>query len=225
MKVNPIVKTNVVLIDIDAIMDDVKMLRNVYRNYLKFWYLSVDASNKVLLRIKDHGLIDSNVDHTLRAFCWDLPSVGIAELQDARKYIAQQQERTKQVYVVLTSQKQADNTSVLFMDATHHTELPDKFLKVPTFCNAEDLLQHLSSQGLFPFSLDNSLLFDKQTELTKKEGTMVVKEKSTGYYWYLDTFHKTHYEVFDTKGNHLSEAALDGTLIQNSQDKSKKIIL
>lgn len=57
------------------------------------------------------------------------------------------------------------------------------------------------------------------------QGATVYKEKSTGYYWYLDNFHKTHYEVFDKTGKkHIGEANLDGKIDFSRADSKKQPI-
>lgn len=53
------------------------------------------------------------------------------------------------------------------------------------------------------------------------KGARMYRNVRTNQYWYLDTFHKTHFEVFDAQEKHLGEADLNGILIPNTADKTK----
>jgi hypothetical protein len=53
------------------------------------------------------------------------------------------------------------------------------------------------------------------------KGARMYRNVRTNQYWYLDTFHKTHFEVFDDQEIHLGEADLNGILIPNTADKKK----
>lgn len=52
-------------------------------------------------------------------------------------------------------------------------------------------------------------------------GATVFKELDTDYFWYLDTLHNNHYEVFNSQKEHIGEADLRGNIDTNKQDKSK----
>jgi hypothetical protein len=77
---------------------------------------------------------------------------------------------------------------------------------------------------------------DKQTVLRDEnrfeplsisvQGRRVYREMQTGYYWYVDNLHvgqAAHLEVFNTQGEHLGEADLDGTLNRSKKDSTKQI--
>ena len=52
------------------------------------------------------------------------------------------------------------------------------------------------SKGIIiPFSLKDKTRFNKTTLIF--QGQSIYQEASTNYYWYLDNFHKKHYEVFN----------------------------
>lgn len=75
-----------------------------------------------------------------------------------------------------------------------------------------------------PFSLEDKNRFQKTN--FKHEKQAIYLEKSTGYYWYNDFFHKdnkAHFEVFDSNGNHLGEASMQGVLDTSQKDKTKTI--
>jgi hypothetical protein len=54
------------------------------------------------------------------------------------------------------------------------------------------------------------------------QGATVFQEKITDYYWYLDNFHKTEFEVFDSIGKHLFVTDLEGNKISEAK-KGRKI--
>ncbi|GHT38307.1 hypothetical protein AGMMS49965_01230 [Bacteroidia bacterium] len=64
--------------------------------------------------------------------------------------------------------------------------------------------------------LDNIERFRQTNRI--EQGQRVYQEISTNNYWYLDNLHKTHYEVYNAKAEHLGEASLQGNL-----DESKKV--
>ncbi len=67
--------------------------------------------------------------------------------------------------------------------------------------------------------VENTERFERTSKQVK--GATVYKEKSTGYYWYLDTLHRNHYEVFNEQKEHLGEADLEGNLDRSKKDSSK----
>ena len=52
-------------------------------------------------------------------------------------------------------------------------------------------------------------------------GATIYKEKNSRRYWYLDTLHKNHYEVFNAQKEHLGEADLEGNIDISKKDSSK----
>ena len=84
----------------------------------------------------------------------------------------------------------------------------------------------LSFNSIFSFSLKDKRRFQKCANIAPVQGSSVYKEIATGYYWYKDNFHRTHYEVFDSFGKkHLGEASLDGIIDKGKADKGKHSIL
>jgi len=73
------------------------------------------------------------------------------------------------------------------------------------------------------FSLKNTTLFIKTTKI--QQGQSVFREISANRYWYLDNFHKTHYEVFDSQGKHIGIANLDGSIDASKKDNTKTITI
>lgn len=53
------------------------------------------------------------------------------------------------------------------------------------------------------------------------QGRAVFEEIATKRLWYLDNFHKSHFEVFDKNIKHLGEASLEGILLERKRDPKK----
>jgi len=116
----------------------------------------------------------------------------------------------------------ADRKSVLLVckDAKHIPELP-KFACFPYVTDKPDLELWLATNHITIFSLLDENCFTK-TKLIE-QGQRVYREKDTNYYWYLDNFHKNHYEIFDNTGKqHIGEATLQGELDTSKRDNTKK---
>lgn len=83
--------------------------------------------------------------------------------------------------------------------------------------NAGHYSNVLHQRGIiYRFSLKDGTRFQKDGRIV--QGQNVYREIDTGYYWYLDNFHKNHYEVFDRNGQHIGTANTDGVI-----DLSKKV--
>lgn len=56
-----------------------------------------------------------------------------------------------------------------------------------------------------------------------RQGQMVYKETKTGCYWYLDNLHKNHYEVFDSKEEHIGIADMQGNVDTSKRVSGRKL--
>ena len=66
-------------------------------------------------------------------------------------------------------------------------------------------------------------LLENECRFTKTSLVGIYQEKDTNYYWYLDNFHKTHYEVFDSTGKqHIGEANLQGRIDTSKRNSVKR---
>lgn len=73
------------------------------------------------------------------------------------------------------------------------------------------------ARGLvIPFSLTDPIRFARTNRVN--QGQTVFREVQTGFYWYLDNLHKSHYEVFDAQEKHIGEADLEGNI-----DNTKRV--
>jgi hypothetical protein len=79
------------------------------------------------------------------------------------------------------------------------------------------------------FDLGLITLLENECRFTRtgktEQGQQVYKEIGTNRYWYLDNFHKNHYEVFDSQCNHIGEANLNGTIDESKKDNTKTITI
>jgi len=114
------------------------------------------------------------------------------------------------------------NVLLVCKDAKHILDLP-KFARIPFVTDKCDLELWLSTKHVTTFSLLDRNRFTR-TNL-KEQGQRIFQEKETGNYWYLDNFHKTHYEIFDSTGKqHIGEADLAGKLDISKRDNMKKLL-
>jgi len=114
------------------------------------------------------------------------------------------------------------NVLLVCKDAKHILDLP-KFARIPFVTDKSDLELWLSTKYVTAFSLLDRNRFTR-TNL-KAQGQRIYQENGTNYYWYLDNFHKAHYEIFDSTGKqHIGEADLEGKLDISQCDNTKKPI-
>ncbi|HAF85854.1 MAG TPA: hypothetical protein DCG32_05705 [Sphaerochaeta sp.] len=75
------------------------------------------------------------------------------------------------------------------------------------------------------FFLEDESRFVRTSRFNKR--SVIYKEKASNRYWYLDDFHRSHFEVFDSStGDHLGEASVDaGFLDTSKQDPAKSLKL
>lgn len=109
------------------------------------------------------------------------------------------------------------------------------------FCHSIVVLKNQTQPNIDLDCLDNKEAFEewaqnksdprnfleRETHRFKKtnfivQGQPVYIEIRTGYHWYLDNLHKTHFEVFNQQGEHLGEADEEGKLDENKRDKTKR---
>jgi hypothetical protein len=87
-----------------------------------------------------------------------------------------------------------------------------------------DYIAAVKNRGMIvTFSLKDSSRFTRTFHI--EQGQHVYRENDTGYYWYLDNFHKDHFEVFDSKGVHIGIADLEGQVNTRKRDTTKRVHL
>lgn len=87
--------------------------------------------------------------------------------------------------------------------------------------------QYAPSSGAFPRDRE-TILHDTarfvRTNLRPRE-RVAYREIRTGYYWYIDTQHGDHFEVFDSTGKHLGTADLEGAIDRSQRKAERRISL
>lgn len=84
-------------------------------------------------------------------------------------------------------------------------------LVVDNLTGEDDFITLLHQRGLLTFfSLKNRVNF-RRTNLIQ-QGQTVFISNANGSYWYLDNFHKNHYEVFNSNKIHIGVADLNGNI-------------
>lgn len=86
---------------------------------------------------------------------------------------------------------------------------------------SQDALKDLFSLKRLHF--DDFLRENKDFIKTKfdVQGRAVYRKEATGEFWYLDNFHRNHFEVFSSTHKHIGEADLEGMMNENTRDSSK----
>lgn len=202
-------------------------LRNVRSKNIRLWFDKSSAANKVVGMIKDKLLVSHDaIDNELYCFRWDVGNECVCHLYDpdnGQRHLVSRKVMDGTDFICVDSEEHINNQLVFFQDAVHLEEFPREFVKFPCFCSSVELFKYLSSVNAFAFTLDDEGRFQKCNGLVV-QGASVYRDKQTGYYWYLDMLHKTHYEVFDGTGKkHLGEADLNGKLDTNKADKGKRL--
>jgi len=111
----------------------------------------------------------------------------------------------------------------VLIDAPHYNELPC-LVSIPTAETDTEFNNWYSHLNKEIYLLFDRARFERTNHVWIKE--KIYKEKSTGYFWYNDFYHrenKKHFEVFDSKGIHLGEASMEGILDQSKADPTKSI--
>jgi hypothetical protein len=208
----------------DATRPILKELRDMRHPAIKLWVN--DSQKTEVCFMRDYTKIEhTNTDHQLTCINWDVNTYqGIPE-GDGMEHLAWRSLKEHTQFVCIDSAAHCKQQIVLFQDAKHLKEYPCEFVKVPCFDNLSSLMDYAMSKGVFSFSLDDTLRFERYHGIGQIQGAKVYKEKGENRYWYLDMLHKTHYEVFDHTGKHLGEADMDGKIDFSQGDKNKTINL
>ena len=184
-------------------------------NQLKRWLRSI--LTKQARNIRDEKEQQKDVRYIL----WNLePEL---KVDDAHVILAEIAERAfkdfkeKNVLLNLDDTLEADRTVFLvFKDAIYISALPQKFAHIPYVQDLSELKSWLDNHQVKVFDLSDENRFRRTSE--RYDGAPIFQEIKTGYYWYLDNFHKDHYEVFDAERKHFGVSDLEGGI-----DKTKKI--
>lgn len=105
-----------------------------------------------------------------------------------------------------------------------HDNVPPIVIPIAVAKNDVGFIRWVTTLSSNVFILKNNSDFEPLDKFWHKE--RIYREKTTGYHWYFDFFHrenKIHYEVFDAGGDHLGEADKDGKMVSETKDNNKSI--
>lgn len=202
-----------------AIVTEISNARRQANPEIKLCFESSIRCQKAVMTIKDAEIISGSTGG-VNVVSWNINN-GQASF-DNEVYFALAQKPNFNNYVLLDDIIHPKGCKTFFFDRKNDPHYPDKFYKLPSFTTYSDVLNYgISKNFINHFSLENKKRFQK-TKLIE-HGEIVYKEFTTGYFWYFDNFHKNHYEVFDSNGEHVAEADMDGNMIPKSQIKGRTI--
>jgi len=209
----------------DEIKDQIKIAR---RHRLKDIKLVCDENIRrtpSICNFKDVITLKGSTSG-VNSYCWNVETSAVICIQNSFVLLTKLIDSNKLNCVILDSNTYPKDRKSFFLDAIHCDNLPNQFYNLPVFHTYADIINYGVEKGFVKsFCLEDKNSFQKTT-IAPVQGQIVYKNLKTGYYWYLDNFHKDHYEVFDQTGkNHLGEADMNGNLFPNSADKNKHITL
>lgn len=209
------------IIDRDTI-SIINYIRTIRSRDVLLWFRKEDTQHELIRLLKDKKIINENlsIDHEVQYIKWDLMTY---QFYDASLYDAliTRTEKNGTEFIVVLSSKCLKSQLFLFYDAPHRKDLPSIFFRVKVISSKDDFFNLLSS--LSEFNIEDETKYKRLDRHIK--GATIYKELSSGRFLYLDTFHKTHYEVYDSTGmTHLGEMDLFGVFDGSKRDKSKPAI-
>jgi len=180
----------------------------------------------------DIHVVENNAtcDQSLCCYSWDIYQNEAPVIETCyRDWIAHNKQAANEKWVIISENSMANKMLYLFLDAVHLKDYPDAWYKYPCICTEEELIDifeanHIESRNVL---LDTKRFIHVKDDFDHTRGAMVYREITTGYLFYLDNFHKYHYEVFDSTGKkHLGIAnRCMGKLIPGTAEKDKQAIL
>jgi hypothetical protein len=170
----------------------------------------------VLGRTKVVSEINVKIDASSKYFLWDVKNETVSRSPYVISKIIEKVEQlheNKDVFALINVGGAIDATNLsicAFKDSYHSSHLPDKFIRLPCISSIEEFDLWAKTNHVREFSLLNRSRFVRTGIV--QQGKPVFEERETGYYWYLDNLHKDEYEVFDSRGQHIATADLQGEL-------------
>lgn len=204
----------------------IKKLREFRYEDITLWFSKGNEDPDSIRKYSGIKIIEDScvVDNDLNYISWDVHSYYGEANQCGLKNLLWRMKEYDSTFVIIDDCKHEHNQRVFFIDAVHEKKYPDVFYKIPCFCELDDFFKYCDECEIFSFSLKDTTKFAKAVGITPYDGAIVYKEIVTNRYWYLDMFHKTHYEVFDSTGRmHIGEANLEGELDTAKKDPQKRL--
>lgn len=180
-------------------------------------------SRQYVLHARDGFDVVDNiaVDRSVCFFEWDVVSQCVRQVFNHGTFALLSRPWTD--LVIVGKGEKVKNRLIAFSDSSKREDLPSTFIKIPWMNTADQLQEYCQGCGVFAFSLKDERYFAPTNKFCK--GARVYREKSTGCYYYFDTLHCSHYELFDGDGRHLAEVDLDGNVDKSKADSRKRLDL
>ena len=201
------------------------------RSSFKIWLPqeAYNDSNKNVRHWKDIGQLEKGVviDKRFMCFEWDVNSTQITRREDIYRYCVEHS-TDGGCWVVLTEDKHPKGQIAFFLDTKEDVNYPDEWIHLICFDSAETILTFCREiEDAYSRLSNNPKFVEVHDNFKHTRGAQVYKEKKTECFWYLDTFHRDHFEVFDKFGKkHFGEADVRTLQLRdNSADSKKKPIL
>lgn len=161
-------------------------------------------------------------------YSWDVnnPQINPLYTEDIRGLVNIMSANSDIVFCIYDHASYPKDTLTIFRDIINIPEYPDAFYKLKSFSNIGSILSYFKANDIVPsFSLEGNDEFEITT-IPPVQGASVYRQKRTGFLWYLDNLHKTHFEVFELQGKkHIGEATIDGELDRSKKDSTKRPIV
>ena len=197
-------------------------LRDERASCIKLWF-NASEEDQVVVKMRDKDIIQyPEINNELTCYLWDITSGTAIGQYSGFEHLVSRCVSFDTEFICVVNKEYCNDQLVLFQDARHRDDYPQKFILVKCFSTYDALIAHLRKQGAFRFNLEDANKF-KRCQNFLVQGAKVYQELSTGRYWYLDNLHKNHYEVFSSTKRHLGEADLDGNLDVSKADSSKHL--
>lgn len=129
--------------------------------------------------------------------------------------VAEACERDKVIVSFRNSELFREKTLSILKNSNEQIDIDNLF-------NAGHYSNVLHQRGIiYSFSLKDGTRFQKDRRIV--QGQNVYREIDTGRYWYLDNFHKNHYEVFDKNNQHIGVADMQGNFNPAKKVKGRNL--
>lgn len=202
--------------NINLFLEKFKELDDKYIHKLEYHLkerISKKSTNIATISKRDYEA--SYIQYTQIPFCVIPAHPMISEI--AERYILYSDQ--EQIFVNLGKEIQADRDVFLVLKEIHSSHsLFDKIISIYTVNSFEEFVLWLKTKNN-GFTLLNKKRF-KRTKYHAKND-IIFQEIDTDYYWYWDSFHDSHYEVFAAWDKYLGEASRDGIIDYSKADDKK----
>lgn len=199
---------------------------------VRLWFSTDDMEDseasvwRVIKHWRDGKIVDQNVQvaHSIGYYEWNLSSVQVDVIAShGLQALIQRCMNQSTQFAILGESAKSKGRMTCFVDAPQRANLPDVWHKFRWLTSYDEVLQFCREQSVFDFDLADTSRFSPTGKV--EQGASVYKERSTGYFIYLDNLHKTHYEVFSPTGRHVGEMSMNGILDRHTADASKRLAL